>query len=179
MRLRILAIISFMICVSMTPFKKTKIVFFGDSITQQGAGKGGYIDLIQEKINTKGLQNDWEVVGAGIGAVLALLFAPKSGRELRGDIADVTRRGLDAAGEGARTVGTRATELYDSGRERVSEAYGVARDKVAQGAEVVSDLASRRKDQLAAAIEAGKQAYYEEKRKTGEVGRAAVEGEDA
>jgi len=67
MRLRILAIISFMICVSMTPFKKTKIVFFGDSITQQGAGKGGYIDLIQEKINTKGLQNDWEVVGAGIG----------------------------------------------------------------------------------------------------------------
>ena len=119
------------------------------------------------------------LVGAGIGAVLALLFAPKSGRELRGDIADVTRRGIDAASEGARTVGTRATELYDSGRERVSEAYVAARDKVAQGADVVSDLASRRKDQLAAAIEAGKQAYYEEKRKTGDVGRAATEGEDA
>ena len=67
MRLRILAIIALIICVSMTPFKKTKIVFFGDSITQQGAGKGGYIDLIQEKINAKGIQNDWEVVGAGIG----------------------------------------------------------------------------------------------------------------
>jgi len=67
MRLRILAIIASVICVSMTPFKKTKIVFFGDSITQQGAGKGGYIDLIQEKINAKGIQNDWEVVGAGIG----------------------------------------------------------------------------------------------------------------
>jgi lysophospholipase L1-like esterase len=67
MRVRILAIIAIIICVSMTPLKKTKIVFFGDSITQQGAGKGGYIDLIQEKINTKGLQNDWEVVGAGIG----------------------------------------------------------------------------------------------------------------
>jgi len=67
MRLRLLAIIALFICVSMTPFKKTKIVFFGDSITQQGAGKGGYIDLIQEKINIKGLQNDWEVVGAGIG----------------------------------------------------------------------------------------------------------------
>jgi lysophospholipase L1-like esterase len=67
MRVRILAIIAIIICVSMTPLKKTKIVFFGDSITQQGAGKGGYIDLIQEKINAKGLQNDWEVVGAGIG----------------------------------------------------------------------------------------------------------------
>jgi len=119
------------------------------------------------------------LVGAGIGAVLALLFAPKSGRELRGDIADVTRRGIDAASEGARTVGTKASELYDSGRDRVTEAYGVAREKVVQSADVVSDLASRRKDQLAAAIEAGKQAYYEEKRKSGDVGRAATEGEDA
>jgi len=28
------------------------------------------------------------LAGAGIGAVIALLFAPKAGRELRGDIAD-------------------------------------------------------------------------------------------
>ena len=119
------------------------------------------------------------LIGAGIGAVLALLFAPKSGRELRGDIADVTRRGLDAASEGARAVGTRASEYYDTGREKVTEAYGAARERVSQGAEAVSELASRRKDQLAAAIEAGKQAYYEEKRKAGEIGRAAVEGEEA
>ena len=67
MRVRILAIIAIILCVSMTPFKKTKIVFFGDSITQQGVNKGGYIDLIQQNVNTKGLQNDWEIVGAGIG----------------------------------------------------------------------------------------------------------------
>jgi lysophospholipase L1-like esterase len=66
MRVRILALIA-IICLSMAPFKKTKIVFFGDSITQQGAGKGGYIDLIQTNVNTKGLQNDWELAGAGIG----------------------------------------------------------------------------------------------------------------
>ena len=35
------------------------------------------------------------LVGAGIGAVLALLFAPKSGEELRNDIADATRKGID------------------------------------------------------------------------------------
>jgi len=35
------------------------------------------------------------LVGAGVGAVLALLFAPKSGEELRNDIADATRKGID------------------------------------------------------------------------------------
>ncbi|HLG17949.1 MAG TPA: YtxH domain-containing protein [Blastocatellia bacterium] len=119
------------------------------------------------------------LIGAGIGATLALLFAPKSGRELRDDIADYTRRGLDAAGEGARAIGDRASELYQTGRGKVGEAYEAARDKVVQGAETVTELGSRQKDQIAAAIEAGKQAYREEKRKLGEVGRAAAEGDEA
>ena len=54
------------------------------------------------------------LIGGGIGAIIALLFAPKAGSELRGDIADVTRKG----------------------------------------------------GQLSAAVEAGKQAYNEEKRRT-------------
>ena len=95
------------------------------------------------------------LIGAGIGATLALLFAPKSGRELRGDIADYTRRGVDAAGEGARQVGTRASELYDSTSERVQTAYGSARERVSQSAEAVADVASRQKDQIQAAIETG------------------------
>ncbi|MFY9607689.1 MAG: YtxH domain-containing protein [Blastocatellia bacterium] len=141
------------------------------------------------------------LIGAGIGATLALLFAPKSGRELRGDIADYTKKGLDAANEGARALGERATEVYGtaSGRVaeaygtaservagaygtasgKVAEAYGTAREKVTQGAEVVSEVAARQKEQIAAAIEAGKQAYREEKRKVGELGRAAVEGEES
>jgi gas vesicle protein len=128
------------------------------------------------------------LIGAGIGATLALLFAPKSGRELRGDIADYTRRGVDAAGEGARQIGARASEVYDTAservqgaygtaRERAQGAYGTARERVAQGAEAVSDLASRQKDQIQAAIEAGKQAYREEKRKAGEFSGAAAEPE--
>ncbi|MEK6299540.1 MAG: YtxH domain-containing protein [Acidobacteriota bacterium] len=141
------------------------------------------------------------LIGAGIGATLALLFAPKSGRELRGDIADYTKKGLDAANEGARAIGDRAAEVYGTTSGRVAEAYGTAsgkvaeaygtasgrvadvygtaREKVAQGAEVVSEVAGRQKDQIAAAIEAGKQAYREEKRKVGDVGRAAVEGEES
>jgi gas vesicle protein len=128
------------------------------------------------------------LIGAGIGATLALLFAPKSGRELRGDIADVTRRGIDAAGDGVKRAGeaagdlyetgrSRAGEYYEAGRSRAGEIYGTAREKVAQSADVVSDLAARQKEQIAAAIEAGKQAYQEEKRRSGEPLRAAAEGD--
>jgi gas vesicle protein len=119
------------------------------------------------------------LIGAGIGATLALLFAPKSGRELRGDIADYTRKGIDAASESARRLGERAGELYDASRDRVVGAYSAAREKLSHGAEAVSEAAVRQKEQIAAAIEAGKQAYREEKRRTGEVGRAAVEGEES
>ena len=52
---------------SMTPQKKTKIVFFGDSITQAGVNKGGYIDRIQTFINSKGSKDKYELFGAGIG----------------------------------------------------------------------------------------------------------------
>ena len=52
---------------SMTPQKKTRIIFFGDSITQAGVNKGGYIDRIQTAINTKGIQDKYELIGAGIG----------------------------------------------------------------------------------------------------------------
>src|SRR5213079_2865146 len=37
------------------------------------------------------------LIGGGIGAALALLFAPKSGEELRQDIADATRKSVDSA----------------------------------------------------------------------------------
>ena len=137
------------------------------------------------------------LIGGGIGATLALLFAPKTGRELRGDIADYTKRGVDAAGEQARVIGDRATELYGTATSKASEAYGAAagrvsdaygaaagkvyeaygtaREKVVAGAETVSEVAGRQKEQITAAIEAGKQAYREEKRKAGVAG----DGEEA
>ena len=117
------------------------------------------------------------LIGAGIGAALALLFAPKSGRELRGDIADVTRRGIDVAGDGLRRASEAAGEYYEEGTAKAETLYKSAREKVTQGAEAVSGAATKQKGQIAAAIEAGKQAYYEEKRKGGEPGRGTVEGE--
>ena len=52
---------------SMSHQKKTLIIFFGDSITQAGVMKGGYINRIQEAINKNSSQDKYELMGAGIG----------------------------------------------------------------------------------------------------------------
>lgn len=52
---------------SSTHMKKTKVVFFGDSITELGVQPGGYIDLLNQKIATDGLRDQYELVGSGIG----------------------------------------------------------------------------------------------------------------
>lgn len=106
------------------------------------------------------------LVGAGIGAVVALLFAPKSGHELRGDIADATRKSIDRTREAATQIGERATDYYEGARDRASELYSSSRDRAGEVASAARDAASRRGGTLSAAIEAGKQAYREEKRKT-------------
>ncbi len=56
-----------MLTLSMKPPRKNRIIFFGDSITQMGINKGGYIDRMQAAVNDKGLQNQYQLMGAGIG----------------------------------------------------------------------------------------------------------------
>ena len=111
------------------------------------------------------------LIGGGIGAVLALLFAPKSGHELRGDIADATRKGIDRSREAASQLGERAGEYYETTRERASELYSTASEKVGEVARTARETAARQTGTVAAAIDAGKKAYQEEKRKTELSGR--------
>lgn len=47
--------------------KKKRVVFFGDSITQMGVNKGGYIDLMNNKLSANGKAEKFELIGAGIG----------------------------------------------------------------------------------------------------------------
>lgn len=47
--------------------KKTKVIFFGDSITQMGVDKGGYITLIDSISKAEGQGERFEWMGAGIG----------------------------------------------------------------------------------------------------------------
>lgn len=53
--------------ISSTHMKKTKVVFFGDSITEAGVQPGGYIDLLNQKVAANGLRDQYELVGSGIG----------------------------------------------------------------------------------------------------------------
>jgi gas vesicle protein len=122
------------------------------------------------------------LIGGGIGAIIALLFAPKSGQELRGDLADATRKGIDKSRETAQQIGERAGEYYESTRERAGELYSQAASKASdvysQASEKVSEVAqtarataARQTSTVAAALDAGKKAYQEEKRKTELSGR--------
>ena len=49
------------------PQKKTKVIFFGDSITQAGANPGGYIMRIDSMSKKEGMGDQFEFIGAGIG----------------------------------------------------------------------------------------------------------------
>ena len=111
------------------------------------------------------------LIGGGIGAIIALLFAPKSGHELRGDIADATRKGIDRSREAAQQLGDRAGEYYESTRDRAAEIYSQAAEKVGEVAQTARETAARKTGTVAAAIDAGKKAYQEEKRKTELSGR--------
>jgi gas vesicle protein len=86
------------------------------------------------------------LAGAGIGAILALLFAPKTGQETRDYI-------VQRAGESR----DRVTEKSQEYRQRAEGYVDKARGTVA-----------KQKEQLSAALEAGKQAYREEKGKVAE-----------
>ncbi len=56
-------------------------------------------------------------IGVGVGAVLGILFAPKSGKETRDDIAGAVNNGID----GVRTRATKATRTARRIAVRVRE----------------------------------------------------------
>jgi gas vesicle protein len=87
----------------------------------------------------------WFLAGIGLGALVGVLYAPRSGSETR----DVLR--------------ARAEEGRDYVRTRAREARGQASEWVDRGREVVN----QQKDQFRAAYEAGRQAYQEATTETG------------
>lgn len=84
------------------------------------------------------------LAGLGVGAIVALLFAPKSGKEAREFIAGKAEEGRDYV------------------RSRTDDLRRQAEGAVEKG----KDIVTRQKELLSAALEAGKQAYEEEKSRT-------------
>jgi gas vesicle protein len=90
------------------------------------------------------------MLGGLVGAALAVLFAPRSGEETRELLEEKLRDGV----ERGRRLRDRAMA---KGREALEDASGYL-DKQRETLE-------KRRDRLAAAVEAGRQAYREEKEK--------------
>jgi gas vesicle protein len=78
-------------------------------------------------------------LGLGLGVAVGLLFAPKSGPETR----DLLRSKAD---EGKEFLKRRSTEIKDQANEAVERSKSAV---------------SRQRDNLVAAVEAGKQAYHD------------------
>jgi len=83
------------------------------------------------------------ILGAFIGAATALLLAPRSGEETRKLIAAKAREGADYMAERSRGLVEKTSSLVDRGKE----------------------ILQQQRESLSAALEAGKQAYREEKDK--------------
>jgi gas vesicle protein len=89
--------------------------------------------------NMTGEKVSYFFLGLGIGVAVGMLFAPQSGEETR----DLLK--------------SKADEGKDYLKRRGDEIKGTATDYVERGKTAIT----RQKDQLAAAVEAGKQAYRE------------------
>ncbi len=68
-------------------------------------------------------------IGATVGAVVALLLAPKSGSELRADIGDKAREYAEKAKETAHEVAEKAREAAHEVAERAREKVAEVRDQ--------------------------------------------------
>ena len=64
----------------------------------------------------------WFLTGAVIGASVAILFAPKSGKETRKMIGDTTQRGKEAVTGTSRDIVEAGRDMYERGRKLVDDA---------------------------------------------------------
>lgn len=58
------------------------------------------------------------IVGGVVGGVTALLFAPKSGRELRQDIADGAKQATEKTQQIAQQIGDKTSDWVEAAREK-------------------------------------------------------------
>jgi gas vesicle protein len=64
----------------------------------------------------------WFITGAIIGATVAVLFAPKSGKQTRQFIAGKTQQGCDVVSETGQDIVEASREMFQRGRKLVEDA---------------------------------------------------------
>ena len=78
----------------------------------------------------------WFLAGLGIGALVGILYAPKSGRETREDI-------VATAKDGTEYVRVRAREAADQASVLVERGKGAATEYAQRGREAATEYAQR------------------------------------
>ena len=112
----------------------------------------------------------WFVAGLGIGALVGILYAPKSGRETREELASSAREGSEylraktrqAAEEVSAFVDKskeQMTAIVDKSKEQVSEYVDRGRAQWEEFVERGKNLVADQTGRVTAAVEAGRQAY--------------------
>ncbi len=69
-----------------------------------------------------GSKLSWFLAGAAMGAGVALLYAPKSGKETRRYITEKAEEGREAISETGKEVYERGKDIYEKGRKVADEA---------------------------------------------------------
>ena len=108
----------------------------------------------------------WFLAGLGVGALVGVLYAPKSGRETREDIAQGAREGTEYLRVKSRQAADEVSALVDKSKAQVSEYVDRSREVVDRGRtqweEFVQrgkNLVSEQGNRVTAAVDAGRQAY--------------------
>ncbi|MFQ5738143.1 MAG: YtxH domain-containing protein [Acidobacteriota bacterium] len=117
------------------------------------------------------------LAGGLVGAVVALLFAPRSGEQTRDILGSKAKEGAgriarktEEGKEALRGTATWLAEKTREGTDTITEKSREMADVVSEGFDKSRGTLARQKDQLAKAVEAGKQAYHEEREKLGALG---------
>ena len=64
----------------------------------------------------------WFLTGAIIGATVAILYAPKSGKDTRQYLSDKTQQGREAVTETSKDIADAGKEMFERGRKLVEDA---------------------------------------------------------
>jgi gas vesicle protein len=64
----------------------------------------------------------WFLTGALIGATVAILYAPKTGKDTRKLISKKTQQGKEAVAETGKDIVEASKEMFDRGRQLVEDA---------------------------------------------------------
>ena len=118
--------------------------------------------------NDKQVAFGWFVAGLGLGALVGILYAPKSGRETREDIVTSAKDGTEYVKVRAKEYADQAGDLVNRGKAQAGEYVQRGREVVERGRTQWEEFVDRGKgfvnDQtvkVSAAVDAGRNAYHE------------------